>query len=199
MPVHDLSPITPTPTASPTTVAKERWGCTQFDESNEQIEWILQQQLEQIGDTRQLRAREEVDLRADERPLPIVFPQRALKLSCTTGSQLASQPPDDASSASPSYYQGSSSHEGQVCDHLHDVNGGNEEEPEPTYILAPEFSIYIDSPLRAAYMDETESVSTEDEDEDAEEEDSRLEPESPEGRRTLGIILDPNVIEWSEG
>ena len=48
-------------------------------------------------------------------------------------------------------------------------------------------------------MDETESVSTEDEDEDAEEEDSRLEPESPEGRRTLGIILDPNVIEWSEG
>jgi len=69
------------------------------------------------------------------------------------------------------------------------------------YLLAPDFPIYLDSPLRAAYESEESNADSESEAEDDETDDDGDDDDDDNdwrGRRVLGTIVDPNVIEWSD-
>ena len=73
-------------------------------------------------------------------------------------------------------------------------DSGENSEQQVTYLLGPEFAIYVDSPLRAAYagFDEEEDEDEEEEEEEEDSSDDSDQEESPR-RRALGLLLDANV------
>jgi len=69
-------------------------------------------------------------------------------------------------------------------------------QPQLTYLLAPSgFAIYLDTPLRRAYAEDSEEEDDDDDEEDSEEEESEEEEEWPPPRRSILGSID-NLIEY---
>ena len=73
-----------------------------------------------------------------------------------------------------------------------DDSSASGDNSEVTYLLGPEFAIYVDSPLRAAYAGSDTDVDEEEEEEEEEDSSDDDQEESPR-RRALGLLLDANV------